>query len=126
MLESAEIGHQILAAPGMADQAGVLGRRRGQRQQRQMQGERKQRDLSGDDRIVGMRKISVGPRGDQRLISQHDDARGPSRPERGKDPQPQALQHDEAGIGIGPCWRQQQVYRHRHMGARLEGDEAAE
>ena len=58
--------------------------------------ERKQRDLSGDDRIVGMRKISVGPRRHQRLAWQHDDARGPSRPQRGKDPQPQALQHDEA------------------------------
>ena len=67
-----------------------------QRQQGQMQGERKQRDLSGDDRIVGMRKISVGPRRNQRLAWQHDDARCPSRTQRGKDPQPQALQHDEA------------------------------
>ena len=75
---------------------GGVERGKDQRQQRQMQGERKQRDLAGDDRIVGMRKISVGSRRDQRLARQHDDARGPSRPQRGKDPQPQALQHDEA------------------------------
>ena len=35
------------------------------------------------------------------------------------------LQHDEGRIGIGPRGFQSQVHRHRHMGARFEGDEAA-
>ena len=57
---------------------------------------RKQRDLAGDNGgIVGMRKISVRSRYDQRLARQHNDARGPARPERRENPEPQALQRGE-------------------------------
>jgi len=60
--------------------------REDERQHRQMQRERQKRDLRHDDGIVGVRKIFVGSGCNQRLAGQHDDTRGPSRPERCKNP----------------------------------------